>query len=209
MHSRDSPKRVSTEKSATIPSLPAVISGVGAFSLRTFGFYWGVLGVVAIIASAIYRISPRIIELGQFSLHAGHWLVLLLWTVYMIHAEGYRGFHCNFAPRVVLRAQALQGDSARPLAILLAPLYCMGFIYATPRRTLISVLVTSAIIALVIGVSLLPQPWRGIIDTGVVAGLGVGIISIGYYLQAALKGVSITRVPADLPDSWQVRADIA
>lgn len=209
MHSRDCPRRASTEKSATIPSLPAVISGVGAFYLRTLGFYWGVLGVVAIIASAIYRISPRITELGQFSLHAGHWLALLLWTVYMIHAEGYRGFHCNFAPRVVLRAQALQGDSARPLAFLLAPLYCMGFIYATPRRTLISVLVTSAIIALVIGVSLLPQPWRGIIDTGVVAGLGVGIISIGYYLQAALKGHPITRVPADLPDSWQVRADIA
>lgn len=173
------------------------------------GFYWGVLGVVAIIASAVYRISPRIIELGESSLHAGHWLVLVVWTVYMIHAEGYRGFHCNFAPRVVRRAQALREEGVRPLALLLAPLYCMGFIYATPRRALTSILLTSAIILLVVGVSMLPQPWRGIIDCGVVAGLGVGIVSLGYYLLVAVKGVKITRVPADLPASWRGPVDIA
>ena len=31
----------------------------------------------------------------------------------------------------------------------------------------------------------LPQPWRGIVDAGVVVGLGLGIISILYFMISA------------------------
>lgn len=182
-----------------VQSAPSLI--LQDLPLKKLGFAWGVLGVVAILLLAIRRISPRIFELQFDALTPLQWTLLVLFVFYMLYAEGYRGFHCNFAPRVVLRASHLH-DGARPLALILAPLYCMGFFYATRRRIITSCLVTAAIVSVVIIVTLLPQPWRGIIDAGVVAGLGFGILSIGYYMLNYLRGDSLTRVSADLPSGW-------
>jgi thiamine transporter ThiT len=61
----------------------------------------------------------------------------------------------------------------------------MGFFYASRRRKITSFSVTSAIIVLIVLVRLLSQPWRGIIDAGVVVGLLWGVISlIIFSLQA-------------------------
>lgn len=169
--------------------------------MKKLGFAWGVLGVVAILLLAIRRISPRIIELQFSALTPLQWALMVVFVIYMLYAEGYRGFHCNFAPRVVLRASHLY-KNYRTLALLLAPLYCMGFFYATRRRVITSCLVTAAIIVVVVLVTLLPQPWRGIIDAGVVAGLGFGILSIGYYVLNYLRGDKPARVSADLPAGW-------
>ena len=166
------------------------------FLLRLSGYYWGVLGVIAIIASAVFRLTPRILELGNYSLSLQHWLVLLLFTPYMAYAEGYKGFHLNFAPRVVTRAVYLR-ESASPLLALAAPLFCMGLIYATRRRLLTSWLVTSGIVLLVLLVSHAPQPWRGIIDAGVVVGLAIGIGALlWHWLRFEFAGIR----PAILPD---------
>ena len=171
--------------------------------MRIIGFFWGVCGVIAILLLAIYRISPRVVELVQHPFTFWHWLLLLVFVPYMLYAEGYRGFHCNFAPRVVVRAFHLQGNP-KPLALLLAPLFCMGFFYATRRRIITSTLVTTAIVLVVMLVSILPQPWRGIIDAGVIAGLGLGIVSIVYFMVLALLGRPQMHVAADLPPSWSV-----
>jgi hypothetical protein len=83
--------------------------------------------------------------------------------------------------------------------IVLAPLFCMGFFHATRQRMLTSWLVTSAIVALVIVVSHAPQPWRGIVDTGVVTGLGLGLASLLWHWQRfALRGIR-PALSADLP----------
>lgn len=166
--------------------------------LRVIGHYWGLLGVFALIASAVVRLSPRMLEALQLPLGPWHWLVLLVFTPYMAYAEGYKGFHLNFAPRVVVRAIHLR-ESASPLHALLAPLFCMGFIHATRRRQLVSLLVTSAIVVLVLVVSHAPQPWRGIIDTGVITGLVLGLVSLlWHWLRFALHGIKPDIAP-DLP----------
>ena len=64
-----------------------------------------------------------------------------------------------------------------------------------------SFLVTSAIIILVLLVRLLPQPWRGIIDAGVVLGLLLGIASIVYFWFQSRHKEWVSPVPADFPDS--------
>src|SRR5690606_11820793 len=117
---------------------------------------------------AIYRLSPFVFELGQHSLSLLQLVLLVALVLYVLYAEGYRGFHQNFAPRVVLRAQALRGTQ-RPLAWLLAPLFCMGYFYATRKRVITSIILTSAILLLVLLVRQLPQPGRGMVDAGVIA----------------------------------------
>lgn len=166
--------------------------------MRLIGYYWGLLGVFALIASAVFRLSLRVLELDQYPLGTWHWLVLLLFTPYMAWAEGYKGFHLNFAPRVVARALYLR-EQASVLHCLLAPLVCMGFIHATPKRRLVSLLVTSGIVALVFLVSQTPQPWRGVIDAGVVTGLALGIASLlWHWLRFALHERR-PAIAADLP----------
>lgn len=166
--------------------------------MRTFAYYWGIGGVLLLIGSAVWRLSPRAFELQQHALSGWQWFLLLAFIGFMLYSEGYKGFHLNFAPRVVVRAKGLQ-DSGNALLYLLAPLVCMGYLHATRKRQLISFTITFAIIALVLLVRLLPQPWRGIVDAGVVAGLGLGILSIlWFWLQQDLRGQS-PDIASDLP----------
>ena len=104
----------------------------------------------------------------------------------MAYAEGYKGFHLGFAPRVVRRASYLR-DNPQLSHTLLAPLFCMGYFYTTTRRQIVSIGLTVMIICFVLIAGLLPQPWRGIVDAGVVVGLSLGVASILYFLAIAEK----------------------
>ncbi|MGA0805658.1 MAG: hypothetical protein ACO3PV_03970 [Pseudohongiellaceae bacterium] len=166
--------------------------------MRSLAYYWGITGVILLLASAIVRLTPRMLELRDIPLSGLQWLLLVLFVVFMLYSEGWKGFHLNFAPRVVARAAGLR-SAPRPLLVLLAPLVCMGYLHATRKRQFISLLLTSSIIALVLLVRLLPQPWRGIIDTGVVLGLVSGTLSIvWHWLRQDLQGVA-PGIAADLP----------
>lgn len=168
--------------------------------MRTLAYYWGIAGVILLLASAIVRLTPRVLELRDIPLSGLQWLLLVGFVLFMLYSEGWKGFHLNFAPRVVARAAGLR-RSPTPLLIVLAPLVCMGYLHATRKRQLISLLLTSAIIALVLAVRLLPQPWRGIIDTGVVLGLGFGTLSIvWHWLRLDLQGIA-PGIAADLPEA--------
>ena len=151
-------------------------------ALGRVGFLWGIGGVLGLLLFAIYRLTPIALELWSLPLSMLQAAVLIFSIVYMIYAEGYRGFHCAFAPRVVLRANYLRRHP-RPLHIILAPLFCMGYLHATRRRKLASYALTAMIITFVIIAHQLPQPWRGIVDAGVVSGLIFGIASIIHYLH--------------------------
>jgi hypothetical protein len=154
---------------------------------------WGIVGVLALLGEAIYRLAPRAIELRDSDMTMLQWIVLVVWVAFNGYSEGYRGFHQNFSPRVIVRAQHLSAHP-RPLFVALAPLYVMGHIHATRRRMIVAWSLTAGIIALVVAVRELAQPWRGIVDAGVVVGLALGSVSILYHWVGRRP-----EVPADVP----------
>ncbi|MDD3610234.1 MAG: hypothetical protein PHI49_10845 [Halothiobacillaceae bacterium] len=167
--------------------------------MGAFGAIWGVGGVSLLLAWAIVRLSERAWEGWQYDFGWMHWVLFAGWMVFMVYGEGYRGFQKAFSPRVVARAAYLRANP-NPLHVLLAPLFCMGFIHATRKRRIVSFSVTGGVVLLVLLVSLLPQPWRGIIDAGVVAGLSYGLLAIGAFALSALLGRPPTH-PHDAPES--------
>ena len=171
----------------------------GGGLLRVFGLAWGLGGVVALLVFAIYRLAPLAFELADLRLNLLHWAALIFSVVYMSYAEGYKGFHLGFAPRVVVRALYL-GRDPRPGFVLLAPLFCMGFVHATRRRKLATFGLTAMIVCFIAVARQLPQPWRGILDAGVVAGLSIGICSILYFMAVARLAPQQIEVSPDTPE---------
>lgn len=168
--------------------------------MRALAYYWGIAGVVLLLASAVVRLTPYVLELATYPLSMLQQLLLAGFVLFMLYSEGWKGFHLNFSPRVVARAEGL---SRAPTALLtlLAPLVCMGFLHATRKRQLISLILTSGILLLVLVVRMLPQPWRGIVDAGVVLGLAFGILSIlWHWLRHDLRGI-LPGIATDLPEA--------
>ncbi len=167
--------------------------------IRKLYFIWGMLGVLLWLGFAIERVTPYVMALELNTLSAVNWVSLILFSAFMVYSEGYKGFHLNFAPRVLIRALAMREKA--PLWLLpLAPMIAIGYIYATRKRMLTSWVITLAIIVVVVAVRQMDPVWRGIIDTGVVCGLVLGWFSVAYYwLAYVLRGV-IPKGSADLPD---------
>jgi hypothetical protein len=160
---------------------------------------WGAGGVALIVGQAIARLTPIALRPIRTGMLAGwQWAVLIAWVLFQLYAEGYRGFWRAFSPRVVARAFHL-ARRPRALHVLLAPLFCMGFFHATRRRLIVSWLFTLGLIGLILLVHQLPQPWRGIVDAGVVAGLVVGLAGMAVHFARAAAGRPMP-VPADVPE---------
>jgi len=166
--------------------------------LGLVGFSWGIGGVLAMLLFAVYRLAPMAIELSALTLSSLQWIALLFSIGYMAYAEGYRGFHLSFAPRLIVRARYLK-THVSPLTTVLAPLFCMGFIHATRERMILSISLTLMIVCFVFAVRMLPQPWRGIVDAGVVTGLLLGVGSIFYYFVQSLVRPDLLKAPSDVP----------
>jgi len=149
------------------------------------GAIWGVSGVVMLLGFAIFRLTPVALDSFNFTLAWYHWLALVANILFMLHAEGYRGFQLNFSPRVAVRCRHLYHNPT-PLHVLLAPLFAMAYFHTTPRQQRVSIILTLFIVILVIAVGYLPQPWRGIVDWGVVAGLTWGLVSLLYFVIKAI-----------------------
>ena len=145
--------------------------------LGTLGAIWGMAGVLALLVSACYRLWPKAVDAFSHPFAWYHWAALTAIVIGMAYAEGYKGFQKAFSPRTAARARYLR-QYPRIGHIILAPFFCMGYFHATRRRKITSISLTLGIIALIILVYLVPQPWRGIIDFGVVVGLAWGIVSL-------------------------------
>ncbi len=175
------PAVVPRERSLDRPCPPARrTAGVVAPWAVRLRYGYAVAGVCLLLARALVRLVPIAVEPIRAGLlgpvEAG---VYLAWVVFNAHAEGYRGFQRRFVPRVVSRALALAQDpSPPPGAVLLAPVYAMALAYAPLRTVLVRWTIVAAIVGLVVGVRLLGQPWRGIVDGGVVVGLGWGLVAL-------------------------------
>jgi len=155
---------------------------------------WGVAGFALLLVYTILRLGPIALETFGHQLRWYHWLALLLNVSLMAYSEGYRGFQKSFSPRVVARARYLQ-QHPRLLAVLFAPLYCMGYFQTTRRRQRATFGLTIGIIVLVVLIRSLDQPWRGIIDAGVVVGLSWGLISLLFFSVQAVTAAEFDYSP--------------
>lgn len=149
------------------------------------GSIWGILGVSALLGCAIYRLSHWAFAAIQNGLSGFQWVLLVGWSLFMVVAEGYRGFQKKFSPRTAARIKYLR-DRPDLVRSLLAPVFCMGFFHANKKTRIIAFCLTFGILILVMLVRICPQPWRGIIDFGVVLGLSYGLISLLYFTFQAL-----------------------
>lgn len=155
--------------------------------MRIIAATWGITGITLLIGCAIYRLAPKAQEAIQADLSLFQWIFLVSFALFMLVCEGYRGFQKKFSPRTAARIRYLY-QNPTPLHTLLAPLFCMGYFYATKKTKIISTCLTLGIFLLVISMRFCPDPWRGIIDVGVVLGLSYGLISFfAFTIQALTK----------------------
>ncbi|TNG02045.1 MAG: hypothetical protein EP297_01580 [Gammaproteobacteria bacterium] len=145
---------------------------------------WGAMGAIGLLGFALWRLTPIAIETFQYDLSILHWFSLIAYVIFMAWSEGYKGFQQGYSPRVAARCLYLSQNPS-PLLVLFAPVFTLGYFHATRRRLITSYVVTFVIIGLVVIIKLLDQPWRGIIDAGVVVGLAWGLVSFFYFFAVA------------------------
>ena len=167
--------------------------------IGVIGAVWGILGLSLLFGSALFRLYPHAEELWGSDFSPIHWLSLAASLLFMGYAEGYRGFHLRFSPRAAARALYLRRNPT-PLRVLFAPLFCMGFFHATRRRRIVAFSLTLMIVFLIVLVRQLPQPWRGIVDAGVLLGLGWGLISVWWFSFRAFTDAGFSVSP-EIPDN--------
>jgi hypothetical protein len=76
----------------------------------------------------------------------------------------------------------------------------MGFIYASKKRAIISYTILVMVMIFVVIAVNLPQPWRPMVDAGVVVGLLWGTTATWWCILTALRTDTST-VDPDLPKS--------
>ncbi len=160
---------------------------------------WGLAGVTVLLGQAIWRLTPLALEpLRPGAMNGLQAALYVGWVGVAAYAEGYRAFQRGFSPRVVARAVYLAGHP-HPLRVLLAPAFCMSLFHANRRGLRVAWGVLAMVIGLVIIVHHAPQPWRGIVDGGVVVGLVWGQLAIVYFAVRALAGYPVA-ARINLPD---------
>lgn len=167
--------------------------------MGTIGAIWGILGVTVILGRGLVCIYPFSRELCGMPLTAVQWAALGVSLLFLGYAEGYKGFHLKFSPRVAARALYIRRNPT-VLRVIFAPLFCMGYFHATKKRKIVSYSLTVGIILLIIGVGHMSQPWRGIVDAGVLLGLGWGLLSVWYYSVTTFLGKG-PAVSPETPDA--------
>lgn len=150
-----------------------------------FSGLWGLTGVIYLLSAAVLRVTPIVVEAVFKGLSLWQWVISLAWIAFMSYTEAYKGFQLAFSPRVGARVRWLS-ENPGLLRSLFAPFFCMGYFGANRKRTLVSIILTTSIFLIVVLVRSLPQPWRGIIDSGVVVGLGWGVLTVVWYGTQAL-----------------------
>jgi hypothetical protein len=139
------------------------------------GAAWGITGVCLLIIFAVYRLSDMAMNAFVVDLQWYHWLVLTLNSVFMAYSEGYRGFQLAFAPRVAARARYL--------------------LHTTRKRLIVAYGLLVGVLVLVLIYQQFSQPWRGILDVGVLVGLSWGLVSLVWFFSQAMSAKSFHHSP--------------
>lgn len=159
---------------------------------------WGIGGVCLLLSQATIRLTPMAIEPILTGMNGFEWSLYVGWILLNGYLEGYRGFQTRFSPRVVQRAFWL-AENPKPLYVALAPVFCMSYFHATRRGKIVAWGLLVFIVCAVIVVRMLDQPWRGIVDGGVVIGLFWGLVAIvAFWVRAIVRRPT---PPNDLPEN--------
>jgi hypothetical protein len=162
-------------------------------------FAWGVGGVLALLARALTRLAPMAWQpIAEGLLSAPLVLLYAGWVVFNAYCEGYRAFQKAFCPRVIARAHHLASTPKLSHA-LLAPLFCLSLFHANRRGLTVAWVMLALITLFVWLLRITPQPWRGIVDGGVVVALAWGSIALMVLAVRALTG-RVPEVKLNLPD---------
>lgn len=145
--------------------------------IRALGAFWGSAGVAAVLVYAAFRLATYAADAMMAGLTTLEWLLLIANCLFMAWAEGYRGFQLRFSPRVAARALHVYEHPTRA-RLWFAPLFCAGYFGATARLKRNVWIGTALIVLAVLLFNRVPQPWRGILDAGVVVGLAWGTVSL-------------------------------
>ncbi len=114
----------------------------------------------------------------------------------MLLSMGYMGLYKNFSPRVASRAKYLsQNPDLRN--VIFAPLFCMALFHTNRNRQLLSAGFLLVMTLMVIVIKFIDQPWRGIIDFGVILSLVFGLISLLVFTAQAFQNK--LNYPLELP----------
>jgi hypothetical protein len=162
-------------------------------------FAWGVGGVLALFTRALVRLAPMAWQpIAEGSLSAMQVGLYAAWIVFNAYGEGYRAFQKSFSPRVVARAYHL-ASRPRPFQAVFAPAYCLSLFHANRRGLTTAWVMLVVIIGLVALLRITPQPWRGIIDGGVVVALAWGaLVIVVFSIRALVNGPPPAKM--NLPD---------
>ena len=93
--------------------------------LGRIGAFWGLFGVCLLLGNAVWRLG--LISYEAFEAHYNEitviqWAFTIIWLLFMLISEGYRGFQKQFSPRVVARAIYLK-ENPTLIRVTLAPLF--------------------------------------------------------------------------------------
>eukprot|EP00696_Hemimastix_kukwesjijk_P010062 gnl/Hemi2/22647_TR7557_c1_g1_i1.p1 gnl/Hemi2/22647_TR7557_c1_g1~~gnl/Hemi2/22647_TR7557_c1_g1_i1.p1 ORF type:complete len:261 (+),score=64.00 gnl/Hemi2/22647_TR7557_c1_g1_i1:51-833(+) len=158
--------------------------GIGAQML------WGLGVSVWVLAMAISGLVPHALDTLRYSMNWYQWLCFGSSCLLLGYFEGYRAFHLSFSPMLVARSLHLavmppQSSCLYWTIMALYPFYCYALFKAPVRRMVVSWLVVLMVGGLIAAVHFLAVPWRGIVDGGVIVGLGMGTLSCLYYALLA------------------------
>ena len=145
-------------------------------AVATVGALWAIGGIVGLLLWAVYRLARISIAAFDQPFAWYHWAALLAIIPFMAWSEGLRGFQLRFSPRVAERAMTVRSQPTL-LRVALAPLFAAGYFEGTRRERLGVWFGTLGILVLIVLFHRLDQPWRGILDAGVVVGLSWGTIA--------------------------------
>jgi hypothetical protein len=149
---------------------------------------FGLVQVTLFLGAAISRVTPYAVDAWTANLLSPWQKVLFVgWATLMLYTEGYKGFHLRFCPRVVGRAIEL-GRRPRPLHLVLALPYCLSLFAATRKQLIARWTFIACLYSLIAVVRHLAQPWRGIVDGGVVVGLVWGVVGLWWFFGQHLAG---------------------
>ena len=143
---------------------------------------WATIGLSALLLYAIVRLSMVVADGAVGSWDWRHWAVAAGNAAFMAWSEGYRGFQLRFSPRSAARVKWLV-HHASGVSTVLAPLFAMGYFNATRRRMVGVYGLTAFVVGAIIVVHSLPQPWRAVLDIGVIIGLAWGVASFIWSLK--------------------------
>jgi hypothetical protein len=148
-----------------------------------------------LLLGGILSMGPFALQLSWEELSGLQRVALAVFLAFMLGGKGYMGFHRGFSPRAAARVREILREPRLP-RVLLAPVFAMSLILAPRGRLARSWGLMLAIASIVPLVRVMPWPWRGIVDAGVVAGLSVGLVSFWWF---ALVRPLMGNLPGNVP----------